>query len=182
MAERIDENSKSLGRFFYSPDKLVQLQHENKLKEQLFQSNIISAPTVLIRTKALWEIGKYDEDLMYEDWDLWLRFAYSVWKIGFEFKVYCKYRVHKDALTYDKSYKMLSSTYKLFRKNNVLSTTNAVLFYFNFYNNISREDKRRFLSDLYGNREYKMTFIYTLVSIAFYRKGINKLYKIWFLN
>ncbi|WP_203568008.1 glycosyltransferase family 2 protein [Aestuariimicrobium ganziense] len=42
---------------------------------QLLLNNWIPAPSVLLRTAAVREVGGYDEDLFYEDYDLWLRLA-----------------------------------------------------------------------------------------------------------
>ena len=43
----------------------------------LLRKNWIPAPAVLIRTNVFATVGRYDEDLPYEDYDMWLRIARS---------------------------------------------------------------------------------------------------------
>lgn len=47
---------------------------KHTFKEILIQNTII-APTVLIRSTVLDDIGMYDESICFEDWDMWLRIA-----------------------------------------------------------------------------------------------------------
>ncbi len=44
--------------------------------EALHEGNFIPAPTALIRRSSLAAVGGYDEALVYEDWDMWLRIAH----------------------------------------------------------------------------------------------------------
>jgi len=48
---------------------------DNMFEPLLLGHMYILAPTVMIRTSALNQIGAYDEDLMVEDFDMWLRLA-----------------------------------------------------------------------------------------------------------
>lgn len=40
---------------------------------EMLQKNIVAAPACLIRTAAARELGGWDTDLLFEDWDFWLR-------------------------------------------------------------------------------------------------------------
>lgn len=53
------------------------------LLEQLIEQNTILAPSVLLRREVVVAEGGYDENLCYEDWDLWLRLAqkYTFFKL-----------------------------------------------------------------------------------------------------
>lgn len=48
---------------------------EDALFEALCERNFIPAMTTVMRRTALREVGYYDETLLYEDWDMWLRLA-----------------------------------------------------------------------------------------------------------
>ena len=43
--------------------------------KELLTTNFIPNPAVLIRTKIARDINGYDESLLYEDWDMWLKMA-----------------------------------------------------------------------------------------------------------
>jgi GT2 family glycosyltransferase len=46
-----------------------------ELYDKLLRLNFISAPSTIIRTSSIRMVGGYDETLMGEDWDMWLRLA-----------------------------------------------------------------------------------------------------------
>jgi len=51
------------------------------------------AVTVMVKQKVFKDIGFFDENLAIEDWDMWLRIAYS-YKIGFLDEYIAYYRLH----------------------------------------------------------------------------------------
>lgn len=64
----------------------------NPVDELLF-GNWIPASSILIRQEALRQAGGFDENLIYSDWDLFIRIA-SAWKAGFLDEPLILYRVH----------------------------------------------------------------------------------------
>jgi glycosyltransferase involved in cell wall biosynthesis len=50
-------------------------EDRSALHKKLLSENIIPAPSVLIRTSSVKLIGGYDENLAFEDYDLWLRLS-----------------------------------------------------------------------------------------------------------
>jgi glycosyltransferase involved in cell wall biosynthesis len=48
---------------------------EGRIFERLIAGNFLPAPTVMVRSAALQDVGDYDESLLYEDYDMWLRLA-----------------------------------------------------------------------------------------------------------
>jgi glycosyltransferase involved in cell wall biosynthesis len=51
------------------------LPPDDQLFRYLLRRNVLPAMSTLIRRSALLEVGGWDEDLFYEDWDMWLRLA-----------------------------------------------------------------------------------------------------------
>lgn len=70
----MDKNSKLLHNSFHQFWNLRPIQGADLL-EQLVTQNSIMAPSILMRRQAFVDLGSYDEDLCYEDWDAWLRLA-----------------------------------------------------------------------------------------------------------
>jgi len=71
---------------------------EGKILLNLFSPAFICPPAVLFRKSALLEIGGYDENLAYEDWDVWLRLSrnFSVSRYS---QPVIRYRKHPDSLS-----------------------------------------------------------------------------------
>jgi len=58
---------------------------------QLLNCNFVLGVTTMLRTGCLRRVGSYDESLVYEDWDLWLRLA-EQFEFVFHDEVQAKYR------------------------------------------------------------------------------------------
>lgn len=59
----------------------------------LLYGNPVPAPTLMVRRECFERLGLHDENLIYQDWELWIRFL-AHWKIGFIEKPLMMYRVH----------------------------------------------------------------------------------------
>ncbi len=70
----LDQNSKLLHSSFYQFYQLEPLKGAEQLEALVVQNSII-APSVLMKRQIFVDIGAYDEQLCYEDWDAWLRLA-----------------------------------------------------------------------------------------------------------
>lgn len=58
-------------------------QYENGIAEALFKADVIPAPTVMLVSRTIERFGLYREDLVFEDWEYWLRLATSGGTIGY---------------------------------------------------------------------------------------------------
>jgi hypothetical protein len=65
----------------------------------LAAGNFIPAMSTLIRTQALREVGGYDEELAYEDYDMWLRLA-AQYDIMFVEGLLARYRIVAGSLNH----------------------------------------------------------------------------------
>lgn len=72
----INEEGVVIQQSFFDRVGLNVIPHET-IFSSLLNFNFIPALSVLIRTSAAKEIGGYDEQLSYEDWDMWLRLTKS---------------------------------------------------------------------------------------------------------
>lgn len=92
----IDENSiPSNGRFmqrvgiFFPPP-------EGYIYNQLIKGNFIPAPSALIRFSVFKELGYFDESLLIEDFEFWLRVS-KKYKFVFSQTPSCMYRIHSSS-------------------------------------------------------------------------------------
>jgi len=65
---------------------------EGQIFESLLIQNRVCAPSIMMVTKAVRDIGGYDESLSFEDWDMWLRLSRK-YSIKFSNFISVKYRV-----------------------------------------------------------------------------------------
>jgi glycosyltransferase involved in cell wall biosynthesis len=71
---------------------------EGNIFSRLAVGNFIPAMTTLIRTSCYESVGRYDEQLCFEDWDMWLRIAQR-YHFAFSPKVSAKRRVVSTSMT-----------------------------------------------------------------------------------
>lgn len=78
--------------------------------EKILVQNRISAPTVMMRKVCYEQIGLYDEELLYSDYELWLRLhLFSEWKVKFIDKFLVLYRIHSSNVSLHNSDKKQNS-------------------------------------------------------------------------
>ncbi|MFK7952035.1 MAG: glycosyltransferase [Ekhidna sp.] len=86
--------------------------------KELISSYFVSPPSMMIRKIVLQELGGYDEDLSYEDFDFWIRSSRG-WKYSFTNEILVGKRTVKNSLS-DKQFQFRSrhqkSTLKVCKK------------------------------------------------------------------
>lgn len=70
--ELIDEAGEPMGLRYYD---YASPPVEGDVFLPMLEACVPSSPTVMVRTEALVGLGPYDETLMFEDWDMWLRLS-----------------------------------------------------------------------------------------------------------
>jgi glycosyltransferase involved in cell wall biosynthesis len=74
-AFQIDENGEKLPQMFIEAHRKFVVPPEGFLFDVLWEKNFIPAMTTLIRRECFNHVGTYDEDLCFEDWDMWMRIS-----------------------------------------------------------------------------------------------------------
>ena len=74
-AFQIDENGEALPQMFVEAHREFVVPPEGFLFDVLLEGNFIPAMTTLIRRECFTKVGTYDEDLCFEDWDMWMRIS-----------------------------------------------------------------------------------------------------------
>lgn len=97
-AYQIDENGHLLPGMFIETHVAFDVVPEGDIFPMLIRGNFIPAMSTLIRASVYAKVGCYDERLVYEDWDMWLRIARH-YKFAHSAKVLTKYRVVATSLT-----------------------------------------------------------------------------------
>jgi glycosyltransferase involved in cell wall biosynthesis len=95
----IDEQSHDLGKTLMQDNLRFKniVQNENLFRE-LLKGNLIPAPSVMYKSYILEMVGVYDEELIYEDYDFWLRVA-KKYKFVFSDYISVKYRIKTTSLS-----------------------------------------------------------------------------------
>jgi glycosyltransferase involved in cell wall biosynthesis len=130
----IDDTGKKIG-YHYNRDQkglLLDPVPEGDLYTELLARYFICTPTMMIRKSVFDKLGGYDENLIYEDFDFWIRSG-KITKYCYTDKALVKKRILKNSLSshqYKWNSKMLNSTYlvclKAEKQNETESETEAL--------------------------------------------------------
>jgi glycosyltransferase involved in cell wall biosynthesis len=97
-ADRMDEHGAQLGETF--------LEHlgrdrrpDGDVYEALLEANFVPDGAALVRRDCFEAVGPYDESLVYEDWDMWLRIARH-YEFAVAPRICARYRVHERSLSH----------------------------------------------------------------------------------
>lgn len=91
----IDDNSEFFQNKFIARYKNYLSLESGNYWNDLLQGNFIPAMSVLLKREVLGEVGLWDENLPYEDYDMWLRIS-KKFDFIFDEKVSVNYRLHKN--------------------------------------------------------------------------------------
>lgn len=82
---------------YFRPDLDNNNPPSGHIHEQLLAYNFIPAMATVTRTSSLVEVGGFDEELKFEDFDLWLKLS-SKYRIIFSGNSFCYYRILGNSL------------------------------------------------------------------------------------
>ncbi|RYU73851.1 hypothetical protein EWM57_20670 [Hymenobacter persicinus] len=81
----------------------------------LLRQNFVSAMGTLVRRSCYDKVGLYDESLVYEDLDMWLRIA-KQYQFKYSEQISAKYRVHPKSAMQSRQAVLIESTLRLLHK------------------------------------------------------------------
>jgi glycosyltransferase involved in cell wall biosynthesis len=87
---------------------------------EMLDTNFLGAMTVLIRSECLTQVGTFDENLAYEDWDMWLRISRE-FDFLYQPEITCHYRVHGNSVLHRRRATIIDSSLKLLQKHTGVS-------------------------------------------------------------
>lgn len=125
----IDDSGNVIGQHYKRDHKglLLDTVPEGNVYSDLLARYFICTPTMMMRKSVLDQLGGYDENLKYEDFDFWIRSG-KITKYCYTDKALVKKRVLKNSLSsgqYRRNSNMLSSTYQVCLKAEKLNETES---------------------------------------------------------
>ena len=113
----INETSQTTGYHFKINNRGITQEHvpEGEIYKDLLEKYFICAPSMMTRRSVMETLNGYDENLLYEDFDFWVRSA-KITKYCFTNKILVHKRIHHDSLSthqYKKNSQLLISTYEV---------------------------------------------------------------------
>ncbi len=88
--------------------------------DHLLRGNFVTSLTALVRRRCIDAVGGYDEALIYEDWDLWLRLSRR-YRFVFAPQVFGRYRILENSLVHalhgERRLDFFESSLRIARKN-----------------------------------------------------------------
>lgn len=102
------------GELLPTPAEWVDI-HNGEIFLPLLTRDFIPAMSTLVRRSCFDSIGSYDENLSYEDWDMWLRIA-KKYEFKFSDELSAYYRVHPASAMHTRKVVLMESTLELLQK------------------------------------------------------------------
>jgi glycosyltransferase involved in cell wall biosynthesis len=112
-AFQVDENGETLPQMFIEAHRKFVVPPEGFLFDVLWEGNFIPVVTTLIRRDCFTQVGMYDEDLCFEDWDMWMRISRK-FRFAYDKVPAARYRIVSSSLVRTMSEAMCRSV-ELFR-------------------------------------------------------------------
>lgn len=109
----MDENGRDLPKTFHERWNLPE-NSQGQVLDALLKNNFIPGLTSFIRRDCYRTVGRYDEDLPWEDWDMWLRIARH-YTFAYSAQPSAKYRIHPSSVS-RRTRTMLTGTILLLSK------------------------------------------------------------------
>lgn len=104
----------SNGEKIPKPDDFA-IPHPNDVFLTLLKSCVIAAMSVLMRRSCFDKVGLYDEQLPFEDWDMWLRLA-KEFKFLYSPQISARYRRHSNSVFESRKRQMEEGSLMLLNK------------------------------------------------------------------
>ncbi|MBF9222161.1 glycosyltransferase [Hymenobacter ruricola] len=82
---------------------------------EMLKTNFLGAMTVLIRRECFDQVGPFDENLAYEDWDMWLRISRE-FDFLYQPEVTCHYRIHGASALHKRRAQIIETNLRLLQK------------------------------------------------------------------
>jgi glycosyltransferase involved in cell wall biosynthesis len=118
-ALQIDQDGTVLPRKFIEAHRELPHMPEGQIFPILLQGNFIPAMTVLIRRQCFDAVGPYDETLLYEDFDMWLRISRR-FRFSFSPVISAKYRILPTSMMHtvmeENGWATLRTNFRIFEK------------------------------------------------------------------
>jgi glycosyltransferase involved in cell wall biosynthesis len=111
-AFQIDERGYPITDMFIAAHRKLPTVPQGEVLPVLLEGNFIPGMTTLIRRSCYKAAGLYDENLPWEDWDMWLRIARH-YSFVYSPLPSAKYRHHEQSLSHSNKARMLNESVKI---------------------------------------------------------------------
>ena len=111
-AFQMDEHGCALPEMFIAAHRKLPEMPEGEVLDTLLEGNFIPAMTTLVRRDCYDQVGFYDEDLPWEDWDMWMRLARR-YLFFYSRTPSAKYRRHEKSLSHSDPERMLKQSFTI---------------------------------------------------------------------
>jgi glycosyltransferase involved in cell wall biosynthesis len=177
-AFQMDEQGRALPEMFIAAHRNLPEMPHGEIFNVLLEGNFIPGMTTLIRRSCYDVVGLYDENLPWEDWDMWMRIARH-YSFLYSPVPSARYRYHAKSFSHSDRAAMLKGSFKTCFKQFDLGHLNEVqkLSLLNLLLNVSEELYRRndaestdLLSALWkatGNKKVGWMYRFTKLGVSY---------------
>jgi glycosyltransferase involved in cell wall biosynthesis len=111
-AFQIDDHGQILPETLITSCRRLTEMPQGQILRSLLEGNFIGGQTTLVRRSCYDKVGLYDENLPWEDWDMWLRIARH-YSFIYSPMPSAKYRIHDESYSHSDPIRMLRDSCKI---------------------------------------------------------------------
>jgi len=182
ISEEIDENAVTINTCDHAENQIFTAFDNADYRKNLEIGNMISAPSVLLRKAVFNDLGAYDEEIGYEDWDYWIRISHSNWSIKYVHEVNSKYRVLNSSLWNSKKRPLLEGSVKIFLKHDMIYKNTAIVDLFNMFEGLRIPDKIKMTKFLIRKPQIRLAIVYLFHTLCGDSNWLRRLYRLLFMS
>jgi glycosyltransferase involved in cell wall biosynthesis len=169
-AFQMDENGHSLPDMIIAANCKLPEMPQGQVLDTLLHGNFIPGLTTLIRRSCYDKVGLYDEDLPWEDWDMWMRIARH-YSFLYSPTPSAKYRLHEKSFSHSDPGRMLKDSFKIclkqFRLGHLTEHQKSTL----------TETLLNFATQLYGRNDKQASDVLLALWQATQDKRVGRMYR-----
>lgn len=102
---QIDEDGQPMSGLHMASAWKISTLPEGRILDSLMEGNFVPGQSALVRRSCYQKVGPYDENLPWEDWDMWMRIARH-YSFVFSPTPSAKYRIHKNSYSHSDPVRM----------------------------------------------------------------------------
>jgi glycosyltransferase involved in cell wall biosynthesis len=164
-ARIIDSNSLFTGNIFGNAQYLNWIHANDKYLPELFKGNFILPVSCIYNTELVRSLGGFDEELSFEDWDMFIRIAKSGARIMYVDRFAVQYRQHSSSFWQSRSKPIFISLVRLFKKHMLFKESDSFVTYVEHFSILPFKRRLQYLFWLTINENWKITAVVSLIFI-----------------
>jgi glycosyltransferase involved in cell wall biosynthesis len=152
----MDSHSQLTGDLFGNSKYLLWIDENNYFLPELNKGNFICPASCIYNTALIRRLGAFDEELSFEDWDMFIRIARSGSKIRYVDRNTVHYRQHENSFWQSRSKSLFVGLIDLFIKHSLFKESDSFVYYIEHFATLPLMKRLEYLVWLSVNHSWRI--------------------------